>query len=121
MYRDKTLLIFRRHYYPTLTLTLYLLTGDHDLNTNDGFEQNIPIQRIISHPQYVGQINNHDYDLALIKHQRPLVYNNRVRPVCLPELNFPANTNCYVTGWGATSEGSPQVLIETSVTGKTFI
>ncbi|KAJ7323445.1 Transmembrane protease serine 6 [Desmophyllum pertusum] len=86
---------------------------DHDLNRNDGFEQNIPIERIISHPLYAGQTD--DYDLALIKLQRPLVYNDRVRPVCLPELNFPADTNCYVTGWGATSEGSPQILRQARV------
>ena len=86
------------------------VSGDHDLNANDGFEQKIPIEKIILHPQYVSR--TYDYDVALVKLQSPLTYNSRVRPVCLPQINFPANTNCYVTGWGATSEGgtTPQVI-----------
>ncbi|KAL9973095.1 hypothetical protein ACROYT_G019507 [Oculina patagonica] len=92
-----------------------LVAGDHNLNANDGYEQNIPIAKIISHPLYRSPL--HDYDLALVKLQSPLTYNDRVRPVCLPQINFPTNTNCYVTGWGATSQsgGYPQILRQAQV------
>ena len=86
---------------------IFVVTGDHDLYGQEGYEQNIPIENIITHPDY----SDLDYDLALIKLQSPLTYNKRVRPVCLPKFDFPSGTNCYVTGWGNTEEGgdSPQV------------
>lgn len=83
---------------------IYVLTGDHDLNGQEGYEQNIPIEKIIKHPDYSAYAN-HDYDLALIKLQSPLTYNKRVRPVCFPKFDFPSGTKCYVTGWGHTEEG----------------
>lgn len=90
------------------------MTGDHNLNATDGYEQNVPIEKIFRHPQYTSNLRRGttDYDVALVKLQSPLNYNNRVWPVCLPLDNFPANTICYVTGWGATSKGgsSPQVI-----------
>ena len=89
---------------------IFVVTGDHDLYGQEGYEQNIPIEKIIKHPDY-SRYASHDYDLALIKLQSPLTYNKRVRPVCLPESDFPSGTKCYVTGWGNTEEGggSPQV------------
>lgn len=89
---------------------IFILTGDHNLNGKEGYEQNIPIEKIIKHPQYAAH-QNHDYDLALIKLQSPLTYNKRVLPVCLPKFDFAVDTKCYVTGWGHTQEGGdiPQV------------
>ena len=85
-------------------------TGDHDLSGQEGYEQNIPIEKIITHPSYNPHAS-HDYDLALIKLKSPLTYNNRVRPVCFPQFDFASGTRCYVTGWGHTQEGGdmPQV------------
>lgn len=101
-------------YNTLLSPLLYLFTGDHDLNATDGYEQNIPIDKIFRHPQYTSNLRRgtRDYDVALVKLQSPLTYNNRVRPVCLPQVNFSANTNCYVTGWDSFSEegSSPQVI-----------
>ena len=88
---------------------IFVVTGDHDLNGQEGYEQNIPIEKIIKHPDYAWLSS--DYDLALIKLRSPLTYNMRVRPVCLPKRDFPSGTKCYVTGWGQTKEGGdiPQV------------
>lgn len=69
----------------------------------DGFEQNTTIEEIITHPKY-NRIANHDYDVALVKLKNPIKYNNHVRPVCLAKSDFDTGTNCYVTGWGYTSE-----------------
>jgi len=95
---------------PEMHLDVFLSTGDHDLNGQEGYEQNIPIEKIIKHPKYDAYAN-HDYDLALIKLQSPLTYNKRVRPVCFPKFDFPKDTKCYITGWGHTAEGGdiPQV------------
>ncbi|KAL9959652.1 hypothetical protein ACROYT_G032992 [Oculina patagonica] len=80
-----------------------IVAGDHDLSKKEVYEQNTPIEKVIKHPQYDAKTS--DYDLALIKLQSPLTYNNRVRPVCLPKFDFAVRTKCYVTGWGTTKEG----------------
>ena len=63
----------------------------------------MPIEKIIRHPSYRG--SSFDFDLALIKLKSSLTFNKRVRPVCLPEKNFPNGKRCFVTGWGHTKEG----------------
>ena len=80
----------------------------------EGNEQIIPIDKIIVHPNYNPPVTSFDYDVALIKLKEPITFNNDVRPVCLPTMDFPPGTNCYVSGWGATREGGniAQVLIQ---------
>ena len=70
----------------------------------EGTEQIIPIDKIILHPNYNPATTGYDYDVALIKLKEPFNFNINVRPVCLPTVDFPPGTNCYVTGWGATTE-----------------
>jgi len=93
-----------------------IVAGDHDLNGQEGYEQNIPIEKIIEHPKY-NPYANHDYDLALIKLKTPLTFNQRVRPVCFPKFDFSSDTNCYVTGWGHLYEEGhlPQILQQARV------
>ena len=71
----------------------------------EGNEQIIPIDQIIVHPNYNPPVTGNDYDVALIKLEEPITFNNDVRPICLPAMDFLPGTNCYVTGWGATTEG----------------
>lgn len=83
----------------------YTITvGEHNLDRLEGYEQNITVERIIKHPKY-DAYSNHDYDVALMKLKTPIKYNSHVRPVCLATSDFDAGTNCFVTGWGHTSEG----------------
>ena len=73
----------------------------------------IPIEEIIVHPNYNPTVTGFDYDVALIKLKEAITFNINVRPVCLPTMDFPPGTNCYVTGWGAATEAGnfPQVNI----------
>jgi len=80
-----------------------LTAGEHDLRKADGTEQVIPIEQIIIHPNY--NPTGIDYDVALIKLRQQITFNNDVRPVCLPTMDFPPGTNCNVTGWGHTTYG----------------
>ena len=96
---------------------VFVVTGDHNLNGQEGYEQNIPIEKIIKHPDYAPHAN-YDYDLALIKLQSPLTYNKRVRPVCLPEFDFLSGTECFVTGWGHTEEGGDIAQVTRAVIKK---
>ena len=79
------------------------MTGEFDLKENEGREQHMKIDKIIAHSKY--DHHTHDYDLALIKLQSPLSYNDHVRPVCLPKVDFAVSTKCYVKGWGHTEYG----------------
>ena len=78
------------------------MTGEHDVHGKEGYEQIIPIDKIIKHPNY--DPYSFDYDVALIKLKNPIKFNSNVRPVCLPTTDFDAGTNCYITGWGDTTD-----------------
>ena len=81
------------------------MTGEHDVRIVEGNEQIIPIDMIILHPDFDPVASGFDYDVALIKLKNPIKFNSNVRPVCLPTTDFAPGTNCYVTGWGDTTEG----------------
>ena len=57
------------------------------------------------HGRYEHTIYNND--IALLRLASPLTgFNETMIPVCLPtsSSNFPAGTNCSVTGWGRTQQ-----------------
>ncbi|CAJ0944830.1 unnamed protein product [Ranitomeya imitator] len=60
------------------------------------------VEKIIYHQKYDDR--SHDYDIALMKLEKPLNYSDSVRPVCLPqyEQDIPAGSECWVSGWGHT-------------------
>uniref|UniRef100_F6SNU6 Transmembrane protease serine 2 n=1 Tax=Monodelphis domestica TaxID=13616 RepID=F6SNU6_MONDO len=62
------------------------------------------VQKIISHPSYDSNTKNND--VALIKLQTPLTFNEKIRPVCLPNpgMMFEPTQSCWISGWGATHE-----------------
>ncbi|XP_006870918.1 PREDICTED: transmembrane protease serine 2 [Chrysochloris asiatica] len=62
------------------------------------------IQKVISHPNYDSKTKNND--VALMKLQTPLTFNDRIRPVCLPnpDLMLKPTQTCWISGWGATYE-----------------
>ncbi|XP_078373762.1 serine protease 1-like isoform X3 [Oculina patagonica] len=83
--------------------------GEHDVHEKEGYEQLIPIDKIIKHPDYDSY--SFDYDVALVKLKNPIKFSINVRPVCLPTTDFAPGTNCYITGWGDTTEGGNESQI----------
>jgi len=82
-----------------------VVVGEHHLKTTDGSEQEISIERLFRHPKYnTSSIRN--YDMAILKLDRTLQYNDHVSPVCLPETDFASGTKCFVTGWGTIGNSS---------------
>ncbi|XP_053160344.1 transmembrane protease serine 2 [Hemicordylus capensis] len=59
------------------------------------------IAKIISHPNYDTTTKNND--VALMKLQSPLHFNEWTGPVCLPNpgMMFEPEQKCWITGWGA--------------------
>ena len=43
-----------------------------------------------------------EYDIAIIKLRRPIVFSQNVSAATLPTSDVPAGTNCMVIGWGKT-------------------
>ncbi|KAG8034983.1 hypothetical protein G9C98_005405 [Cotesia typhae] len=61
-------------------------------------EQILTLDFINLHPEYIdsGFIN----DVALLRLERPVIFSDYVRPVCLPDSEPKSGTTCTVTGWG---------------------
>lgn len=86
--------------------------GEHDLNMQDGFEQDIPIKKVITHPSFgigakklnsTGKIALYaEHDIALMELKTPARIDKRTSPVCVDSglNNFSQDKNCYIAGWG---------------------
>ena len=72
--------------------------GDDDFNVDEGTEVSIGVSEIFPHEKYLRRTL--DYDIALIKVNRPLPFDKYVATVCLPDKDdvVPVGTQCYVTG-----------------------
>uniref|UniRef100_A0A4W6C3Y4 Ovochymase 1 n=1 Tax=Lates calcarifer TaxID=8187 RepID=A0A4W6C3Y4_LATCA len=71
---------------------------------------------IINHYGY--NTRTKESDMALLKLQRPVVFNQFVRPIDLWMTPLPVHRKCTITGWGSTRENGPRVnrLQEVNVT-----
>uniref|UniRef100_A0A7N6BHW6 Transmembrane serine protease 6 n=1 Tax=Anabas testudineus TaxID=64144 RepID=A0A7N6BHW6_ANATE len=92
-----------RLYSPSLW-TVYL--GKLLLSRSSRTEEVARVQRIHLHQYYDDE--SHDYDLALLKLDRPasMVLAGHARPACLPPATHQLEPGllCWVTGWGALHE-----------------
>lgn len=87
---------------------LGVLVGDHDISTGADTNATVlhRVTKIILHPKYVsgGAIN----DIAVVKTEGEIVFNNQVGPACLPFQHQPdtfAGSYVEVLGWGAREFG----------------
>ncbi|XP_062816702.1 transmembrane protease serine 9 [Anolis carolinensis] len=81
--------------------------GTPFLEEADGEAETRGVSHLLRHPFYNGVTL--DYDLALLRLDRPLRPSPAVRPVCLPGRGPPPppGAPCVITGWGSTHEGGP--------------
>ncbi|XP_046474651.1 trypsin-1 isoform X1 [Neodiprion pinetum] len=80
----------------------------HALNSSlsQGKIKEYGVERIIKHSGY--SPFNYNNDIALLKLDGPIKFDDSMRPVCLPELHKTfSGEKGIVTGWGATSESGP--------------
>ncbi|XP_039859869.1 transmembrane protease serine 6 [Simochromis diagramma] len=93
-----------RLYSPSVW-TVYL--GKLLINRSSPTEEVARVQRIHLHHYYDDE--SHDYDLALLKLDRPTaaLLAGHARPTCLPSPTHQLEPGllCWVTGWGALREG----------------
>ncbi|KAM4569638.1 ovochymase-1 isoform 2-T2 [Odontesthes bonariensis] len=85
-----------------------VLAGKHDLDElKEPEEQLVGVSRIISHHGY--DTHTKESDLALVKLEHPLVFNEFVRPINIWMSSLPELMHCTITGWGSTQENGPRV------------
>ncbi|XP_013375452.1 PREDICTED: serine protease 56 [Chinchilla lanigera] len=70
--------------------------------------EEVPVNRILSHPKFDPQTFHSD--LALVQLWTPVSPAGPARPVCLPQASPepPAGTPCAIAGWGALFEDGPE-------------
>jgi len=93
-----------------------LVIGDHNRKRDEKFQETRTIEKVFIRTDFVKRTFNND--IALIKLKREIIFNDDVRPVCLPESDRSYNGhNTTVVGWGKLSEGGnpADVLMEVIV------
>lgn len=76
----------------------YVRLGDLDYETNNvGAHQFKVIEKFI-HPSY--SINTKYEDIALLRIDGPIEFNEFIRPVCLTDPNMKISEHLVVAGWG---------------------
>uniref|UniRef100_A0A3B1IGC3 Peptidase S1 domain-containing protein n=1 Tax=Astyanax mexicanus TaxID=7994 RepID=A0A3B1IGC3_ASTMX len=91
-----------RLYSPSVW-TVYL--GKLRLRGTSQTEEALRLSHIHIHQYYDDE--NHDYDLALLRLDRPVSAGTLAQPACLPSHTHQLEPGllCWVTGWGAMKEG----------------
>ncbi|KRZ69064.1 Chymotrypsin-like elastase family member 1 [Trichinella papuae] len=89
-----------------------VILGAHRPNEKEKTQVRVGAKRIISHPRYDNDLTLYDISIILLKEY--VVYNNEIRPACLPKAGepVPMDVPCYTSGWGLTYHGgkSSEVL-----------
>ncbi|XP_041360608.1 uncharacterized protein LOC121376891 [Gigantopelta aegis] len=77
-----------------------VVVGATDISKKEKYQRRIKIKRLTIH-NHIYHVKN---DVALIELAEPVVFNDYVRPVCLPDDRdvFSRSSQCYATGWGRT-------------------
>ncbi|XP_064179798.1 transmembrane protease serine 6 isoform X1 [Anguilla rostrata] len=94
--------------------TVYL--GKLWLNRTSQTEEAIRVAEIHMHPYY--DDDTHDYDLVLLRLERPVSAGTLAQPACLPSPTHLLEPGllCWVTGWGALKEGGSSSNVLQKVT-----
>ncbi|XP_037244036.1 transmembrane protease serine 6 isoform X5 [Falco naumanni] len=83
--------------------TVYL--GKYLQNATSHTEVSFKVIRLFLHPYY--EEDSHDYDVALLQLDHPVIISPLIQPICLPAPShlFEPGRHCWITGWGALKEG----------------
>lgn len=93
------------HISSTFFVILWSTTGEHNTDVKEGTEQYVEVVKIINHPTYDPSQNKFNNDIALVQLEKPLVFNDYVRPICIGHKDFTDRLlriipHSWVTGWG---------------------
>ncbi|KAK5864153.1 hypothetical protein PBY51_001114 [Eleginops maclovinus] len=82
------------------------LLGLHFQNQISKWTMRRNVRRIVAHQDY--NTFTYDNDVALMELDSNVTLNQNIWPICLPSptYDFPVGQEAWITGWGATREGS---------------
>lgn len=85
----------------------YVLLGELDYVRDDDVAQPIRfnVAERIRHPDYTSKYKYND--IALLRLNETVTFNDYIRPACLPEFSSIAS-HAFATGWGRTGSYRPQ-------------
>ena len=69
--------------------------------------QRISVREVVSHPMFNSR--TYDNDVAIVKLNSSLTFNENVQPACLPDPSFTPEDSgefAVVSGWGSNSKGT---------------
>ncbi|XP_042326816.1 acrosin-like [Sceloporus undulatus] len=98
------------HCFKTKRRSLHLwriVVGTTDLSEPAASVQLRSVEKVIIHQDY--NPRTEASDVALIKLDSPVTFNDYVQPACLPRtatLPQTGYSTCYISGWGTTSQNS---------------
>ncbi|XP_074025586.1 serine proteinase stubble isoform X2 [Leptinotarsa decemlineata] len=101
-----------------LTSQIRIRVGEYDFSS---VQETLPytergVAKKVVHPKY--NYFTYEYDLALVRVDKPFEYQPHISPICLPASDdLLIGENATVTGWGRLSEGGtlPSILQEVQV------
>lgn len=73
--------------------------GEHDLSSEEGTEQHIPVADVVRHSPYRSPLHS----LTMVRLSRPARLTPYVRPLPLPDRCPRPGDTCSVSGWGSTA------------------
>ncbi|XP_064632709.1 chymotrypsinogen A-like isoform X2 [Lineus longissimus] len=90
-------------YYIQSPTAISIRAGELHIYNDEETEQERRVTQIVIHHVY-GYTDTSPNDIALLSLDKPLEFNEYVKPVCLPEIDesFADHPDCWVTGWGQT-------------------
>ena len=94
---DSTTILTAAHcYYPLKQDSYFIAVGA--THVQDSSAQTAFVKSISLYPSYNPKtINN---DIAIVKLQTPLTFNDKVQPACLPDANLNPSGIAVASGWG---------------------
>ncbi|RWS21841.1 trypsin-1-like protein [Leptotrombidium deliense] len=103
---------------------LYVLTAAHCIYTaikvqvalSYDFDNLFTAAKLIPHPLYNGS-RNLPHDIGLVKLEKPMVFSQRLKPICLPPSNIDTSGQLNVIGFGLTENDTlPDNLLQATIT-----
>ncbi|XP_060028563.1 brain-specific serine protease 4 isoform X2 [Erinaceus europaeus] len=85
-----------------------VLLGAWQLGNPGPRSQEVGVAWVHPHPVYSWR-DASPADIALVRLAHPILFSERVLPICLPDasVRFPPGTECWIAGWGSVSDGVP--------------
>lgn len=78
-----------------------VIAGKHNVDKTDPHQREFSVQKIIMHSAYDSQTVAND--LAILVLQDRIIYDDYIRPACLPDgHNYYIGQVCLTAGWGDT-------------------